>query len=53
MSRLRPLTPDDRDALLEAMADGDLASLFYTFVPTPETVDSWFAKLFAERDAGA
>ena len=49
---LRPLTFDDRDALLEAMADGDLASLFYTFVPTPETVDDWFAKLFAERDAG-
>jgi RimJ/RimL family protein N-acetyltransferase len=48
---LRPLTLDDRDALLEAMADGDLASLFYTFVPTPETVDTWFAKLFAERDA--
>ena len=49
---LRPLTRDDRGALLEAMADGDLASLFYTFVPTPETVDAWLDKLFAERDAG-
>lgn len=50
--RLRPLTRADRDPLLEAMADGDLASLFYTFVPTPETVDDWFAKVMAERDAG-
>src|SRR4051794_40493270 len=49
---LRPLTLDDRDDLLAAMADGDLASLFYTFVPTPETVDSWFAKVMAERDVG-
>ena len=50
--RLRPLAMEDRGALLEAMADGDLASLFYTFVPTPETVDAWFDKVFAERDAG-
>ena len=49
---LRPLAMEDRGALLEAMADGDLASLFYTFVPTPETVDAWFDKVFAERDAG-
>jgi RimJ/RimL family protein N-acetyltransferase len=49
---LRPLTRDDRAALLAAMADGDLASLFYTFVPTPETADAWFDKVFAERDAG-
>ncbi|MEO6217413.1 MAG: GNAT family protein [Sphingomonas sp.] len=48
---LRPLVKEDRGALLEAMADGDLASLFYTFVPTPETVDAWFDKVFAERDA--
>jgi len=49
---LRPLTRDDREALLVAMADGDLASLFYTFVPTPETVDAWVDKVMAERDAG-
>ncbi|MDB5706425.1 MAG: family N-acetyltransferase [Sphingomonas bacterium] len=49
---LRPLSLDDRAGLLAAMADGDLAQLFYTVVPTPETVDAWFAKLFAERDAG-
>ena len=49
---LRTLALDDRDGLLAAMADGDLAQLFYTFVPTPETIDSWFVKLFEERDAG-
>ena len=49
---LRPLTLDDRDPLLAAMADGDLARLFYTFVPTPETIDAWLAKLMQERDAG-
>ena len=49
---LRPLVRDDREALLAAMADGDLATLFYTFVPTPETADAWLDKVFAERDAG-
>jgi RimJ/RimL family protein N-acetyltransferase len=49
---LRPLTFDDRDGLLAAMLDGDLASLFYTFVPTLENIDGWFAKLAAEREAG-
>lgn len=49
---LRPLEREDRAPLLEAMADGDLASLFYTFVPTPETFDSWFDKAMIERAAG-
>lgn len=49
---LRPLAPNDRDPLLAAMADGDLAALYYTFVPTPSTAEAWFAKVFAERDAG-
>jgi RimJ/RimL family protein N-acetyltransferase len=49
---LRPLSLDDRAGLLAAMADGDLAQLFYTVVPTPETADAWFARLMQERDAG-
>ncbi|MEO5867039.1 MAG: GNAT family protein [Sphingomonas sp.] len=49
---LRPLDPTDRDALLAAMADGDLASLFYTIVPTPETIDPWFASTRNEQDVG-
>jgi RimJ/RimL family protein N-acetyltransferase len=49
---LRPLALDDRDGLLAAMKDGDLASLFYTFIPTPENIDGWFARLAAEQEAG-
>jgi RimJ/RimL family protein N-acetyltransferase len=48
---LRPLLPEDADALVAAIAD-DLADQFYTFVPNAETVQAWMAKLIGERDAG-
>lgn len=35
---LIPLSPDHHDDLSEAAADGDLARLWYTFVPQPEKV---------------
>jgi RimJ/RimL family protein N-acetyltransferase len=49
---LRPLEPEDRDALLSAAADGRLWELFYTLVPGPETVDYWLASAFRERGEG-
>ena len=48
---LRPLTRDDRDALLDAFADG-AAGLFTTTVPDSETIDAWFSQLEREREAG-
>lgn len=48
---LRPLTRNDRDALLDAFADG-AAGLFTTTVPDAGTIDAWFAQLEREREAG-
>lgn len=49
---LRPLAPEDRDALLSASADGRLWELFYTVAPGPDTIDDWFAHAFRERGEG-
>jgi RimJ/RimL family protein N-acetyltransferase len=35
-ARLEPLSPDHVDGLTEAVKDGDLWKLWYTFVPRPE-----------------
>ena len=35
-ARLEPLSHDQRDGLIEAVKDGELWKLWYTFVPTPE-----------------
>jgi RimJ/RimL family protein N-acetyltransferase len=37
---LEPLTHAHRDELIEAVRDGELWKLWYTFVPTPETVET-------------
>ena len=49
---LRPLTREDRRALLDAAADGDLSRLFYTGVPSPNTIDAYFDTVFAEQAQG-
>lgn len=49
---LRPLAPEDRDALLSASADGRLWELFYTVAPGPDTIDYWLANTFRERGEG-
>jgi RimJ/RimL family protein N-acetyltransferase len=49
---LRPLEPEDRDAILAASADGRLWELFYTSAPGPDTIDDWFAGAFRERGEG-
>ena len=35
-ARLEPLSHDQRDGLTEAVRDGELWNLWYTFVPTPD-----------------
>jgi RimJ/RimL family protein N-acetyltransferase len=46
---LRPLVPEDRDAVVAAASDGKLWELFYTVVPGPETVDAWLASAFRDQ----
>jgi RimJ/RimL family protein N-acetyltransferase len=48
---LRPLSRDDRDALVAAFATG-LESAFATFVPHEETIDEWYGNLEREQVAG-
>jgi hypothetical protein len=36
-ARLEPLSHDQCDGLIEAVKDGELWKLWYTFVPTPKT----------------
>ncbi len=49
---LRPLVPEDRDALLSAAADGRLWELFYTLAPGPDMIDFWLEHTFRERGEG-
>lgn len=49
---LRPLVPEDRDAIVAAASDGKLWELFYTVVPGPETVDAWLASAFRDHSHG-
>ncbi|MGG4603939.1 GNAT family N-acetyltransferase [Paenalcaligenes sp. Me131] len=49
---LRPLQPADRDALLLAASDGELWKLWFTSVPSADTIDAYLSKAFADRDAG-
>lgn len=50
--RLRPLAPDDRDAIVAAAADGEQTELFFTNVSTFTDPDAAMAALFRERDHG-
>lgn len=51
--RLEPLQAGHTAALRDAAADGELWKLWYTSVPSPDTVDAYVATALAERDAGA
>lgn len=46
---LRPLVRADRDAIVAAASDGKLWELFYTAVPSPETIDAYLDT--AERES--
>lgn len=50
---LRPLRRDDRDALLQAALDGELWKLWFTSVPSAETVDAYLDLAFKQLKAGA
>jgi RimJ/RimL family protein N-acetyltransferase len=52
--RLVPLEREHQDALANAAADGELWKLWYTSVPSPETMVTWMDTALALRDsAGA
>ena len=43
-ARLEPLSQDHHDGLVEAVRDGELWKLWYTFVPKPEDMHKEIAK---------
>ncbi len=49
---LRPLVPEDRDALVTAAGDGALTDLFFTNVAGLRDPDAFMAATFRERDFG-
>jgi RimJ/RimL family protein N-acetyltransferase len=49
---LRPLRSEDAAAILDASADGELWTLFYTAAPGPHSLDAWMARAAQEHDAG-
>jgi len=50
--RLEPLTPEHRDALAAAAADGRLWELWYTAVPAPEKTAQYITDALAGQAAG-
>ncbi|WP_431265483.1 GNAT family N-acetyltransferase [Roseateles chitinivorans] len=52
-ARLEPLSPDHREALVDAVADGELWKLWYTSVPTPERMGAEIDRRLGLRDAGS
>lgn len=49
---LRPLSADDRDALIAAASAEGLWDLFYAGVAKLKDMDTWYAEVFAEREYG-
>jgi RimJ/RimL family protein N-acetyltransferase len=50
---LEPLAPTHRDGLIDAVKDGELWKLWYTFVPAPERMDEEIARRLALQAAGS
>ena len=50
---LEPLAPSHRDGLIEAVKDGELWKLWYTFVPAPDQMDKEIARRLALQAAGS
>src|SRR5438874_12464818 len=50
---LRPLSPDDGPALVEAVKDGELWRLWYTFIPKPEDMAKEIARRLELREKGS
>lgn len=49
---LVPLEPGHSEALIEAVKDGELFKLWYTAVPSPETMQLQIARRLSQQDAG-
>ncbi len=49
---LRPMVADDRDAIVAAASDGRLWELFYTGVPSEETIDAYLENAAREASYG-
>lgn len=50
---LTPLDPCHREALIEAVEDGELFKLWYTAVPSPETMQLQIERRLSQQAAGA
>jgi RimJ/RimL family protein N-acetyltransferase len=51
-ANLLPLGEEHLEGLKEAVKDGELWKLWYTFVPKPEEMDRWIAHALDEQEAG-
>lgn len=49
---LEPLTPARHDEFVEAVRDGELWNLWYTFIPTPDKMQSEIDKRLAQQSQG-
>src|SRR4051812_24881391 len=52
-ARLEPLSHDQRDGLIEAVKDGELWNLWYTFVPKPEDMTKEIDRRLGLQKAGS
>jgi len=49
---LAPLKPGHADALIEAASDGELWNLWYTSVPSSQTIDAYLTQAFKDQLEG-
>jgi RimJ/RimL family protein N-acetyltransferase len=52
-ARLEPLSHEHRDGLIEAVKDGELWKLWYTFVPKPQDMDKEIDRRLGLQSAGS
>ncbi|MBO4224276.1 GNAT family N-acetyltransferase [Bradyrhizobium neotropicale] len=52
-ARLEPLSPDHADGLVEAVKDGELWKLWYTFIPRPEDMRKEIDRRLGLQAAGS
>jgi RimJ/RimL family protein N-acetyltransferase len=52
-ANLEPLSPQHRDDLIEAVRDGELWRLWYTAIPSPETMEGEIARRLGLQNSGA
>ena len=52
-ARLEPLSKEHREGLVEAVKDGDLSTIWYTAIPTPENVAKEIDRRLGLQAAGS